>query len=496
MSDQITREQLHTAMLVVNALSGIRRELISGGATAYGGKRQYNVVLGYPDKIELDHYLTRYHRQDIAGRIVDLPAMDTWKLEPIITDGEEEGTAFTDAVEWLVDRRRLWAKVARADRISGIGRYGGLYLGFKDGQEPNQEVKRVTGPEAVLFLRPFSEAQAKIEAFETDTQSERFGLPSMYKLKVDGGTEISVHWTRILHMADNCVDSDWEGIPRLQRVYNRLDDLVKGIGGAAEASWLNMRPGTVITTQPGYDMNLDDDETKAAIDDEIQEYVHGIMRFLTLEGVDVKQLQGQIMDPEPLFKVEIALISAASGIPQRVLLGSAAGELAAAEEDTKQWYGTIQARQTNYAEPDILRPLLDRFIILGAIPEPTSEGYEVEWQPLFEASDAELAATAESWARAINTMGAEVSNKEKREKLGMPVEIPEDMMDPEPEEPEPEEDEDVNETIPTEEELDGMPVEAMVIQTAQRNLEQGLITNEAYLTLLEGLLEDAQSYGE
>lgn len=494
MAEPITREQLRTAMLVANVFSGLRQKLAGLlGDTSYNNERRFNVVLGYPDEITLDQYLSRYHRQDIAGRIVDLPATDTWKLPPIITDGEEESTQFISDLEWLVEKRKLWSAITRADRISGIGRYGGIYIGYKDGGEPKEPVEKVSGPEAVLFLRPFSESNCEVKEFEKDSQSERFGLPLLYKLSVEDNETILVHHSRIFHMADNRIESDWEGIPRLQRVWNRLDDLYKVVGGAAEASWLNMRPGTVITTQEGYNLNLEDEATRQGIEQEIQEYVHGIMRFLTLEGIDVKQLTGQIMDPSGPFNVEIALISAASGIPQRVLLGSAAGELAAAEEDTKQWYGTIQSRQSNYAEPDVLRPLIDRFIEIGAVSAPSSGGYEVEWQPLFEESNEEQAKAAHTWAQAISLMGADVSNKEKREKLGLPTEIPDDMMDDE-EPMEPEQPEDTTGAIPTDEELAGMPVEEMVIQMANSNRNLGLITNEIYVDFLEGLLEDARDF--
>lgn len=496
---EFSREDYRKALIIANALSSVRRDLAAQlGQSSYQGQRNYNVVLGYPTTITTDNYLTRYHRQDIAGRIVDLPATDTWKLPPILTDGENESTAFLSDIDWLVEQRRLWSAITRADRISGIGRFGGIFIGVKDGREPIAEAGKVSGPEGILFLRPFSEASCEIAEFEKDTQSERFGLPTQYRLQVEGNTTILIHWTRIIHMADNRIESDWEGIPRLQRVWNRLDDLYKVVGGSAESNWLNMRPGTVVTTQKDYDMNLEDSDIKAGIEQEIQEYVHGVMRFLTLEGVDVKQLQGQILDPTGPFGVEISLISAASGIPQRVLLGSAAGELAAAEEDTKQWYGQIQARQTNYAEPDILRPAIDRFIELGAVTPPGSGGYEVEWQPLFEQSDAELAATANSWATAIRTMDTEVSNKEKREKLGLPIEIPEDMMDPEPEGPEPEPvspippqgEDDEGEVIPTDEELEETP-EANLLRSVQANVLNGSVSRQDYVEFLADLLEIA-----
>lgn len=486
-SREFSREEIRAAILIANAMLSTRQQLVLGGESGFRGQRQYNVILGYPDEISLAQYTTRYYRQDIAGRLIDLPATDTWKLPPLITDGEEEGTDFTKGVEWLVEQRKLWSVLTRADRISGIGRYGGIFIGIKDGKEPSEEAGKVGGPEGILFLRPFGEASCTIKEFDVDTSSERFGLPKLYELEIEDGRKIPVHHSRIFHIADNRVESEWEGIPRLQRVWNRLDDLYKVVGGAGESSWLNMRPGTVLTTQPGYDMDLEDEDTKAGIQQEIEEYAHGILRFLTMEGVDVKQLAGQILDPSGPFDVIIALISASSGIPQRVLLGSAAGELAAAQEDTKQWHGAIRSRQANYAEPEILRPLLDYFVVLGALTPPSSGGYEIEWESLTEESDADKAGTAETWAKAVNTMGAEVSNREKRELLGLPKDIPEDMEDPEPEEPEPEPD---AFPIPTPDELDAMePVVQRIIANAEANFEAGLIEEDAFRGLVANMGE-------
>ena len=482
--------------MVLTALGNVRETLAEAlGHTSHKGARQYYKVLGYPKDIETDQYLGRYHRQDIAGRIVDLPATDTWKLPPIIKVKDSEEGPFNDALSILVKQRRLWSAITRADRISGIGRFGGLFLGYLDGKEPHEPAEKgsLKKPEQLIFIRPFSEANAGIKTYEKDTQSERFGQPVLYNLKVEDGEQLEVHWTRILHLADNKIDSEVFGTPRLQRIFNRLDDLVKLVGGVAEAIWLNMRPGTVMTTQPGYAMDMSDDDVKATVTKQIEEYVHDVWRFLTLEGIDVKQLTAQMLDPTGPFEVQIALISAATGIPQRVLLGSAAGELAAAEEDTKQWYGTIQSRQTNYAEPDILLPLLDRLTWVGVLPEVPEEDLAIEWPPLFEESEADRAEVAKTWGVAVRTMDTEVTDKEKRDLLGLPVEIPEDMQDDEPEE-----DEEPAVVIPTDDELgdEDADAEAMVAQIARENYEAGLVSLEDYRALLDGLRDDLDFDGD
>lgn len=432
------RDLLYQATLAFNSVLGERRRMARkfGQLSAYSGNRDYNTVLGYPTELSIADLRSRYDRQDIAGRIVDLPAQDTWRVAPLISEEGETETPFAQAWEAVERRLRVFSRLSRADRISGIGRYGVLYIGYRDGVEfPELPVDhgKLSRPEDVLFLRPFSEGNATIDALEENSQSERFGLPAMYKLEVDNGQTLRVHWSRCLHLADNRLDSEVYGIPRLQRVFNRLDDLIKIVGGSAEASWLNMRPGTLLTTQEGYELGADS-ETQQRIQDEIEEYLHGMARMMTLEGADLKSLAGQIMNPKEPFEVLISLLAAASGIPQRILLGSAAGELASAVQDEKQWYGHIAWRQQNYAEPEILRPLLDTWVAYGVLPKPGSGGYQVgelaadgeswTWPPLFQLSEKDLADVRSANATAARALADPVTGElpltqeEVRELLG------------------------------------------------------------------------------
>lgn len=424
------------------------------GQKAYSGDRDYNQVLGYPDTLDINDFVDRYKRQDIAARVVDLPPQDTWKKPPPVTEDGDDGTEFVRTWEALVDKMRVFSTLTRLDRVSGIGRYGVLYMGYRDGEEDASQpvnTASLSRPEDLIFLRPFSEQNVTIDAYETDKGSERFGLPTIYKLGVDGGLKLPVHYTRILHVADNRLDSDIYGTPRLELVYNRLDDLLKLVGGSAEATWLNMRPGTLLTTQQGYEFE-GDTTSQQNVQREIAEYLHGLARIMTIEGVDVQTIMGQVVDVTGPFDVQIALISAASGIPQRVLLGSAAGQLAAAQEDMRQWYGHIAYRQTNYAEPDILRPFIDRQIEYGILPPPASGAYNVgeqddkgnwSWPSLMELSDAEQARVGLTRAQTAKvlqhpvTQELPITSDEGRQLLGLqpldgsepaPVEIADEVI--------------------------------------------------------------------
>lgn len=424
------------------------------GQKAYGQDRDYYETLGYNANPVFTDYLSRYKRQDIAARIVDLPAQDTWKRPPAIMEAGNDDTEFVKAWEALADRLHVWSMLSRADRLSGIGRYGVLLIGVKgqgDGDKPlalSEPIQQgsLQTEQDILSLRPFSEGKVEIATWEEKTSSGRYGLPELYSIKLRDDTgDTKVHWTRVLHLADGKLDSEVYGTPRLELAYNRLDDLVKIVGGAAEAAWLQMRPGTLFTNKEGYAIPQDDD-SKADRLEELRKYAHDILRTMFMEGIDAQQIgASEVPAIGPLFECYIALLAAASGIPQRVLIGSAQGELSAAKEDMRQWAGNIAERQTNYAEPEVLRPFIDRLTWYGALPTP-ADGYTVgtqsqdgsyRWPPLVEMTEGELAVITKDRATAVkllsNPMTGElpIDAEEARELLGYQeeeqAEVPEEM---------------------------------------------------------------------
>lgn len=436
MAEVYTEEDLVTFAASVNRIL-LAKAL--GQHLAYEGERDYYESLGYNPSPTIDDYADRYQRQDIAARVIDLPADDTWKKPPIVSEDDDTETAFVKEWEALVNRLRIWSMLRRADRLSGIGHYGVLLVGVRDGDNLDEPIKQGTlkGEKGVLYLRPFSEEKATVKTFEEDTGSERYGLPELYAVKLrDDKDAVDVHYTRLLHVAEGKSDTEIYGTPRLMKIYNRLDDIMKIVGGSAEATWLNMRPGTLLTNQPDYSIPQDDDAKEARLE-EIRRYAHDPLRFLMLEGMQAKQVgPSEVVDPTGPFNVQIALIAAASEIPQRVLLGSAKGELSAAKEDMKQWAGTVASRQTNYAEPEILRPFIDRLIWYGVLPVPTN-GYDIgtlddsgvrRWPPLLEMSELEQAEIMQKKALAnralVNPITGESpsSEGEQRELLGLPSE--------------------------------------------------------------------------
>ncbi len=381
-----------------------RAQLATRLGFAYSGNRDVYQALGYPTTINFKDYLGRYLRQDIATAIIDRPIDASWAgpLELIETDEADE-TPFETA--WRKLERGLGIKdiLIRVDRLIGIGRYGVLLLGLDD--VANQAGFRNpvrAGTRKLLYLRPFSEETAKISTYELNPKNRRYGKPLLYEIQVadsDGttGMTVQVHYSRIIHIIDKTLESDIFGIPRLETVYNRMMDLEKVVGGDGEMFWRGARPGYQGVVDKEYTVTPSE---KKKFQEQIDEFEHNLRRILIQEGITLKELAQQISDPKSHVDVILTLVSAVTGIPKRILSGSERGELASTQ-DTGEWKTYVKNRRENLVEPKIIRPLVDRLIKLGILPELQNEEYHADWEDLFAVSEKERVEIGKDRANAI-----------------------------------------------------------------------------------------------
>ncbi len=407
----------------------------------FGDNRDLWPTLGYRESPDVETYLSFYERGDIAAQIIDLPVTSTWRFapEPRLDDATDEGQAWLDALDAFDDRTRMYAKMGEADRLTGIGRFGILFIGFRmqSTEELKEPVESINGLEDVLFFRAYHEGNVTITKWTTDEASPRFGMPELYQIDIragdgqgtgssGGSRTVQVHWTRVIHIAEATVEDETFGTPRLERVVNKLDDLNKLVGSAAEIFWLAIAGILHADLSPDLDVDQDDMEE---FETDIIEAAHGMRRLIQTRGVTLNRIAAEgNVDPGPTYDAITQLIAATARIPQRVLFGSERGELASSQ-DQRQWHATIKSRQQNQAEPIIVRALFDRLEMLGAFTQP--EGWVLFWPSLDESTQLELAEIAELKAKAAIAFSpggqAELLVKpwEAREILGLPA-LPEE----------------------------------------------------------------------
>ena len=367
----------------------------------FEGKRDLYAALGYDRVLDYVKYWERYQRGGIAARIIDALPTATWRNPPIISVKGNE--AFDKAWNDLAQRLALFHYLERVDKLAGVGRYAVLFLGVSGGRGSEAPLQEVKGPEGLLFLTLFSEINADIKELERSPSSPRFGLPLIYNVRFVNGIGIDArelalptHASRMIHIADGKLEDDVFGAPRLKKVWNYLDDLDKVIGGSAEAIWKTVDRGMQFDLDK--ELNLSDDEEEA-FEDEIEEYMHGMSRFFKTKGVTVKTLGTDVPDPRGPVEAIMGLISGTTGIPQRILMGSERGELSSGQ-DERNFNSRVRERQLSYAEPVILRPLLNRLISINVLPAPGGE-IIITWPDLTITSDKEAADIAARTGQAI-----------------------------------------------------------------------------------------------
>ena len=385
MMSDLSSKDIQTLSVLVS-----RMNLATKLGMSYDNNRDLYQALGWPEQLQYDDFYGRYRRQDIVKAVVDKPIKATWRKGfSLIETSDDQETEFEIAWKALDKELKLATKFARADRLTAFGMYGVLLLGFDDAKGLEDFAKPVAPGKRILkYIRPFGQNSAQISQYEIDPQNERFGQPFLYDITTaEAGTmstsNILVHYSRIIHITEDLLESETEGISRLEAPYNRFMDLEKLVGGSAEMFWRGARPGYHGKVDPEFTMT---DATKTDLKDQIDEYEHNLRRILVNQGIDMQALQSQVSDPATHVDVQLKMISAVTGIPLRVLVGSERGELASTQ-DQDAWYALIDGRREDFAEPCIIRPFVDRCILYGVLPEPKDGDYTVDWPPMFEQSD-------------------------------------------------------------------------------------------------------------
>jgi hypothetical protein len=379
---------------------------------SFDGARDYNTVLGYDETISLLQYRYAYARGGISKRIVECYPRATWRGGVTLYEDEdpEVETAFEAAWKELNERLSIWTVLQRADTLAGLSTYSVILIGAPG--DLQSELPKGS-PDKLIYLQPFfagggpssgvrnmttsSGADCTISEFETDSQSARFGEPKFYQLKRTDITSPAfqrpVHHSRIIHIAEGCLDDNVFGIPILENIWDLLCDLKKVCGGGAEAFWLRANQGLNLNLDKDISMS---DTDIANLKDEIDDYRHDISRVMRTRGMEVNTLGSDVANFNQPAEAILTQIAGSKGIPMRILTGSERGELASSQ-DAANFDTQVQDRRTGYAGPMIVRRLVDRLIKYNYLPTPKQ--YDIEWGVIETMTEMEKAQGAQTWSQ-------------------------------------------------------------------------------------------------
>jgi uncharacterized protein len=398
-------------------------------------RRDIDEECNFPNFITPTMYRDMFDRDGVAKRAVSIEPDESWKLMPEIYEDEnsDNETQFEKLLDELfVDAEKatihLWSYLHRIDILSGVGHYGVLLLGLDD-LKPNQTLEQPVAnvnedgtwkkpsQRRLLFMRAFDESVAAVSEWNTDITSPRYGLPEMYNLTflstnvLEQGrtpgmasagnvsptnpTQQKVHWSRVLHFADNRLTNEVAGVPRQQDIFNYLLNVKKILGSNGEGFWQMSFGGISFETLPGLeDVDIDFEGLK----DQLQMYFNKMQKYLALSGMTAKSLAPTIVDPSNHFTTQAQAIALSKGIPYRIFLGSEEAKLASGQ-DKDSWNERMAGRREKYLSPFVVRPTIQRLIDVGVLPQPKQ--FMIRWPDIDDPTEDEKAATCQKQTSAM-----------------------------------------------------------------------------------------------
>lgn len=365
------------------------RDIISGKMVVNVGGKDRSVVISHGYRSH-EEFLENYHKRadDILNNYKGKGGGSPGDGAIIIKD-----VMGTDAnYDW---QSGLGMKSPEGASLSGTDQQ---YFGVMFGPSERFQDKPPKDKRKLLFMRPFDESLVQVVRYEWNIRNPRFGLPVMYRITLNDPRQphsgvglplatVYVHWSRLLHFADNLVVSEIFGTPRMRPVLPEIFNVEKVKNGGAEGYWRSCFVGLALKTHPqlGGDVAID----KRKLDQMMDEYYSEMNRVLMLMGMDVDTIAPDVVDPTPHINVNIQGICIQLACPNRVFMGSERGELASSQDD-EAWNERKMGRQNGYISPKIIVPFIDRLIQLGVLPEP--DHYKVQWPDLDALGDKDKAA--------------------------------------------------------------------------------------------------------
>lgn len=369
--------------IVKNVSQSIRYEFSRALGISHGGRRDLYDVYGYDQKLRFERIFQYARREGIANRVAFGIPKSCWRNGfEIIDESTEEASNEADII--ALNKRGLVSRLERADILNRIGNFSVLFVGVPDGREPSQPLGRANPAKlGEVYFKPFGYDGIQVTQFVTDPKNPRYGLPKMYQVQVmDRGdndkdttkSALNVHWSRIIHLNENALDSDIEGMPALEPIFNRILDIDKATGGAAEAYFRNASPKYAFEIDPEFASDITDDE-KEQFDEAAKKFTNDMQNMIRTAGTSVKTLPTPHHSPLDTVKTALWAISGNTGIPLRILTGEGSGQLAGSE-DKLAYNSIINDRQTVKCSQWVEAVLV---ILANANMIKLPEVYTIEW---------------------------------------------------------------------------------------------------------------------
>jgi len=387
-----------------------------------------------------------FNDDDVARRVVSkLPREATRRGFKIVLEGDDEADEDEDEAADVVRQMEEWFQRLDAmpklrdgwiwARLYGGG--SGVFVGADDGRQVTEPLNEA-GIRSIEFLNVLKRPQLSVKSRYTDVQAPKFGEPEVYTVNqaavaLAPRAGIDIHESRLILFdgamtARMTMDSPsgfddsvlqpamaalqqtataWQSIAHL------MTDASQGVLKIANLVDLVAADGADTLRSRVQLMDMARSVCRAIlIDAEKESFERVATSFSGLSDVMDRLMQ--------------RMSSAADGMPVTLLYGrSPAGMNATGESDIRGWYDTVAEAQSDEFKPRLERLLRLQFLAKdgptrGRVPEQ----WCVEFHPLWQPTDAELAATKKVTADTyVALVGAQIMT-DAEAGLGLAADFP------------------------------------------------------------------------
>lgn len=364
------------------------------------GKDPLTAYRAHPNSLTETVADNLYLTDDNAARIVDRMAEEMTRAGFTLTIEGDDGTLSNNVMSrW--DNLNLDKKMADAIKLARLHGGAGIVLGVMGSSSLEQPLI----PKAVrnlAFLTVLNRYQltAVPETIETNPINENFGLPNLYTINVLTSGEWkprqTIHYSRILRFVGIEVPPSrlsqygyWGDsvLSRLQEVLAQYQAAFHGLMGSLRNS-----DRLIFKMEDLAELIAQGEDEKVMRRISLLATTWSSLNIAVLQSNEsLEALNSQYAGLGDLIKNASMRLVAASGMPHTLVLGdSPSGLGATGESELRNWYDYVRNRQEVELRPNI-RKIID--IILSTFKRGALPNYTIEFNPLWQPTEKELAET-------------------------------------------------------------------------------------------------------
>lgn len=363
---------------------------------------------GYVRAISFSMYKDMYDRIGACRNGCDTWIDNCWITPPVVSIGEDDHERAGSELIFDEYEKRvgLFHALKEADRMQFPAHYSGVIVRVSDGLAPDKPLTKVSLNE-IRQLIPVWEGQLIPASFDTNRNSDRYGLPETYNYnsrsvenspeQMDGVVSDTIHWTRVWIFNEGATGQSIYGTSGIEPSFNALMDWEKMRGSGGEGAWRAAAQRFVMTAKEN--MQRPSDKVLDELSETLTEMFKSFDTVPYIGGSELQSLNNNMPNVEHYLEATRQDIAAGFKLSTKGIFGSQEGVLAG-DQDTSSDARKFQSRRENYLKRQI-EQVINWHLMFTDLPD---EDWQVSWDDLAAPSMKQKLENVEIMARINQAM--------------------------------------------------------------------------------------------